>query len=144
MQVSSAQHGPFDKVKGMVADMLTKLQKEQSEAADHHAFCTEEMGKTKKSLKTKEKEVARRFSPRVPIFTRWEPRNAIRIRVSLDDVLFEYQGERSRSQLLAAVAALTSHKQIDTPKVIASNNTPTLSSSIFEQKLSHEKSTRRR
>merc|ERR1719171_308842 len=59
VQVSSAQHGPFDKVKGMVADMLTKLQKEQSEAADHHAFCTEEMGKTKKSLKTKEKEVTK-------------------------------------------------------------------------------------
>jgi len=59
VQVSSAQQGPFDKVKGMVADMLTKLQKEQSEAADHHAFCTEEMGKTKKSLKTKEKEVTK-------------------------------------------------------------------------------------
>lgn len=59
VQVSTAQHGPFEKVKGMVQDMLTKLQKEHAEASDHHAFCQEEMGKTTKSLKTKEKEVAK-------------------------------------------------------------------------------------
>lgn len=57
VQVTAAEHGPFDKVKGMVQDMLTKLQKEHAEAADHHAFCQEEMGKTQKSMKTKEKEV---------------------------------------------------------------------------------------
>merc|ERR550537_4766 len=59
VQVAAEEHGPFDKVKNMVQDMLTKLQKEGAEAADHHAFCQEEMGKTKKSLETKEKEVAK-------------------------------------------------------------------------------------
>merc|ERR550537_1238732 len=59
VQVAASEHGPFDKVKNMVQDMLTKLQKEGAEAADHHAFCQEEMGKTKKSLETKEKEVAK-------------------------------------------------------------------------------------
>merc|ERR1719185_39397 len=41
----------------MVQDMITKLEKEAAEAADHHNFCTEEMGKTKKSLEKKGAEV---------------------------------------------------------------------------------------
>jgi len=49
--------GPFDKVKTMVQDMITKLEKEAAEAADHHNFCTDEMGKTKKSLEKKGAEV---------------------------------------------------------------------------------------
>merc|ERR1719174_2725357 len=51
--------GPFDKVKNMVQDMITKLEKEAAEAADHHSFCTEEMGKTKKSLEKKGSEVTK-------------------------------------------------------------------------------------
>merc|ERR1719484_442987 len=49
--------GPFDKVKTMVQDMIGKLEKEAAEAADHHNFCTDEMGKTKKSLEKKGAEV---------------------------------------------------------------------------------------
>merc|ERR1719174_584960 len=49
--------GPFDKVKTMVQDMISKLEKEAAEAADHHNFCTDEMGKTKKSLEKKGAEV---------------------------------------------------------------------------------------
>ena len=41
----------------MVQDMITKLEKEAADAADHHNFCTEEMGKTKKSLEKKGAEV---------------------------------------------------------------------------------------
>lgn len=61
VQVESAatQHGPFDKVKTMVSGMIGKLQKEANEAADHHAFCEEEMGKTQKSMAEKNKEVAK-------------------------------------------------------------------------------------
>merc|ERR1719199_281416 len=51
--------GPFDKVKTMVQDMIGKLEKEAAEAADHHSFCTEEMGKTKKSLEKKGAEVTK-------------------------------------------------------------------------------------
>jgi len=53
------QHGPFTKVKGMVQDMLEKLQKEHAEEASHHEFCTKEMGKTEESLKKKRAEVAK-------------------------------------------------------------------------------------
>jgi len=51
--------GPFDKVKNMVQDMISKLEKEAAEAADHHSFCTDEMGKTKKSLEKKGAEVTK-------------------------------------------------------------------------------------
>merc|ERR1719199_1703888 len=51
--------GPFDKVKTMVQDMIGKLEKEAAEAADHHSFCTDEMGKTKKSLEKKGAEVTK-------------------------------------------------------------------------------------
>jgi chromosome segregation ATPase len=43
----------------MVQDMIGKLEKEAAEAADHHGFCTEEMGKTKKSLEKKGAEVTK-------------------------------------------------------------------------------------
>merc|ERR1719379_3383667 len=51
--------GPFDKVKTMVQDMISKLEKEAAEAADHHGFCTDEMQKTKKSLEKKGAEVTK-------------------------------------------------------------------------------------
>merc|ERR1719405_165621 len=51
--------GPFDKVKTMVQDMITKLEKEAADAADHHNFCTDEMKKTKKSLEKKGAEVTK-------------------------------------------------------------------------------------
>merc|ERR1719353_2003499 len=57
VQASVGFGGPFDKVKTMVQDMIGKLEKEAAEAADHHNFCTDEMGKTKKSLEKKGAEV---------------------------------------------------------------------------------------
>jgi hypothetical protein len=59
VQASFGSAGPFDKVKTMVQDMIGKLEKEAAEAADHHGFCTEEMGKTKKSLEKKGAEVTK-------------------------------------------------------------------------------------
>ena len=59
VQASAGFGGPFDKVKTMVQDMITKLEKEAADAADHHNFCTEEMGKTKKSLEKKGAEVTK-------------------------------------------------------------------------------------
>ena len=59
VQASAGFGGPFDKVKNMVQDMIGKLEKEAAEAADHHNFCTEEMGKTKKSLEKKGAEVTK-------------------------------------------------------------------------------------
>jgi len=40
---------PFEKIKGLITDMIDKLMKEAQEAATHEAFCQEEMGKTKKA-----------------------------------------------------------------------------------------------
>jgi chromosome segregation ATPase len=59
VQASVGSGGPFDKVKTMVQDMIGKLEKEAAEAADHHSFCTEERGKTKKSLEKKGAEVTK-------------------------------------------------------------------------------------
>jgi len=50
---------PFQKVKGMVEDMIAKLQQEAAEEATHQAFCSEEMSKTKKSKGIKEMDLAK-------------------------------------------------------------------------------------
>jgi chromosome segregation ATPase len=50
---------PFQKVRGMVEDMLAKLQQEAAEEATHEAFCQEEMAKTKKSKQIKEMDIAK-------------------------------------------------------------------------------------
>merc|ERR1719281_1138366 len=46
---SMAAADPFEKIKGLINDMIEKLLKEAQEEATHEAFCQEEMGKTKKS-----------------------------------------------------------------------------------------------
>jgi len=48
---------PFAKVRGMVEDMLAKLQQEAAEEATHQAFCNEEMSKTEKSKSIKEMDI---------------------------------------------------------------------------------------
>mmetsp|Transcript_139170 Transcript_139170/g.242197 ORF Transcript_139170/g.242197 Transcript_139170/m.242197 type:complete len:711 (-) Transcript_139170:173-2305(-) len=48
--------GPFDKVKGMIKDMLVKLQSEQSEEAEHKAWCDKEMSKTDQTLARQDRE----------------------------------------------------------------------------------------
>merc|ERR1719440_1150786 len=44
---SSGGDDPFVKVKGLITDMIAKLEQEAAEAANEKAFCDEEMGKTK-------------------------------------------------------------------------------------------------
>jgi uncharacterized LabA/DUF88 family protein len=50
---------PFGKVRGMIEDMLAKLQQEAAEAADQKAFCDEEQGKSNKSKEAKEQDLAK-------------------------------------------------------------------------------------
>jgi len=50
---SMAASDPFEKIRGLINDMIEKLLKEAQEAATHEAFCQEEMGKTKKSQEDK-------------------------------------------------------------------------------------------
>jgi len=50
---------PFAKVRGMVEDMLAKLQQEAAEAATQEAFCNEERAKSTKSKEEKEQSLAK-------------------------------------------------------------------------------------
>merc|ERR1719379_2825338 len=61
---SMAAADPFEKIKGLINDMIAKLLKEAQEAATHEAFCQEEMGKTKKSREDKEMKLEK-FTSRV-------------------------------------------------------------------------------
>merc|ERR1719163_2130188 len=44
---ASSGDDPFAKVKGLITDMISKLEQEAADAANEKAFCDEEMGKTK-------------------------------------------------------------------------------------------------
>merc|ERR1719159_2084896 len=44
--VSQASAGPFDKVKGLISDMITKLVNEANAEATQKQFCDEEMSKS--------------------------------------------------------------------------------------------------
>jgi len=55
---------PFEKIKGLINDMIEKLLKEAQEAATHEAFCQEEMGKSKKAQDDKTMKLDK-FSTRV-------------------------------------------------------------------------------
>merc|ERR1719395_368944 len=59
-----AASDPFEKIKGLINDMIEKLLKEAAEAATHEAFCQEEMGKSKKSQADKQMKLDK-FSTRV-------------------------------------------------------------------------------
>merc|ERR1719161_1103563 len=48
VSVASAQ--PMDKVKGLISDLIAKLEKEAAEAADTHAFCQEEKKKNDEGI----------------------------------------------------------------------------------------------
>jgi hypothetical protein len=47
--VSVASEEPMDQVKGLISDLIAKLEKEAAEAANLHAFCEEEKAKNKKA-----------------------------------------------------------------------------------------------
>jgi len=47
--VSVASEEPMDQVKGLISDLIEKLEKEAAEAANLHAFCEAEKAKNKKS-----------------------------------------------------------------------------------------------
>jgi len=59
-----AASDPFEKIKGLINDMIEKLLKEAAEAATHEAFCQEEMGKSKKAQEDKTMKLDK-FSTRV-------------------------------------------------------------------------------
>merc|ERR1719335_2128317 len=61
---SMASSDPFEKIKGLINDMIEKLLKEAQAAATHEAFCNEELGKSKKSQEDKQMKLAK-FSSRV-------------------------------------------------------------------------------
>lgn len=61
---SMAASDPFEKIKGLINDMIEKLLKEAQAAATHEAFCNEELGKSKKSQEDKQMKLAK-FSSRV-------------------------------------------------------------------------------
>merc|ERR1719324_1077435 len=47
--VSAASSDPFEKVRGLIEEMISKLVNEANEEATQKAFCDEEMGKSKKA-----------------------------------------------------------------------------------------------
>merc|ERR1719262_841016 len=61
---SMAASDPFEKIKGLINDMIEKLLKEAQAEATHEAFCQEELGKTKKSQENKEMKLEK-FTSRV-------------------------------------------------------------------------------
>merc|ERR1719265_2356593 len=54
IQMSSMATGdPFGKIRGLIQDMISKLQREAEEEATQKGFCDEEMGKSKDSQEKK-------------------------------------------------------------------------------------------
>merc|ERR1719316_1949844 len=51
--VSAAAADPFEKIKGLIEEMITKLQNEANEEATQKAFCDEENSKSKASKEEK-------------------------------------------------------------------------------------------
>ena len=55
----SSGANPFGKIKGLIEDMIAKLEKEMGEEADEKAYCDEEMGKTEEKKGELEADVAK-------------------------------------------------------------------------------------
>merc|ERR1719287_410155 len=50
---------PFAKIKGLITDMIAKLEKEMGDEAEEKAYCDEEMGKTEEKKAELEEDVAK-------------------------------------------------------------------------------------
>jgi hypothetical protein len=61
---SKAGSDPFGKVRGLINNMIDKLQKQAQEEATHDSFCKEELAKSTKSKETKENR-ADKYSTRI-------------------------------------------------------------------------------
>merc|ERR1719287_25371 len=56
---SASGANPFGKIKGLITDMIAKLEKEMGEEADEKAYCDEEMSKTEEKKGELEADVAK-------------------------------------------------------------------------------------
>merc|ERR1719487_1727774 len=56
---SAAGEDPFVKVKGMISDLIAKLEKEASEAAEEKAYCDDQMAKTEEKKSELEEDLAK-------------------------------------------------------------------------------------
>merc|ERR1719226_479533 len=50
---------PFEKVKGMISDLIAKLEKEAEDAAEEKAYCDDQMAKTKEKKDELEEDLAK-------------------------------------------------------------------------------------
>jgi len=56
---SASGASPFGKIKGLITDMIAKLEKEMGDEAEEKAYCDEEMGKTEEKKAELEEDVAK-------------------------------------------------------------------------------------
>jgi len=56
---SASGADPFEKVKGMISDLIAKLEKEASDAAEEKAYCDDQMAKTEEKKNELEEDLAK-------------------------------------------------------------------------------------
>lgn len=89
---------PFDKVKKMIKDLITKLMEEANDEADHHAYCTSELATNKQTRDNKGAEVEE-LSAEVDQLTSSINQLATEVQ-QLSDELSEIAGQRAEATKL--------------------------------------------